>query len=81
MNDLPEVIAAFAMFGLVVVCPIVYMLMKHQRAMAELIHGRPSQEAERRIIALENEVMMLKAVQQDQTIRELERQELGDRSR
>jgi hypothetical protein len=49
--------------------------------MADLIHGRPSQEAERRIIALENEVMMLKAVQQDQTIRELERQELGDRTR
>jgi len=79
MNDLPEVIAAFAMFGLVVVCPLVYMLIKHQRAMAELIHGRPTQDAERRIAALENEVLMLRSAKQEQTLRELEERELGTR--
>ena len=79
MNDLPEVIAAFAMFGLVVVCPLVYMLMKHQRAMAELIHNRPSQEAERRIAFLENEVMLLKAARQEEVLKQLEQQELGNR--
>jgi hypothetical protein len=81
MSDLPEVIAAFAMFGLVVVCPLVYMLMRHQRAMAELIHGRPTLEAEQRIAALEHEVMMLRATQQQQALRDLEHKELGSRPR
>lgn len=81
MNDLPEVIAAFAMFGLVVVCPLVFMLMRHQRAMAELIHRRPTLEAEQRIAALEHEVMMLRAARQEQVLRDLEQREIGERIR
>jgi hypothetical protein len=79
MSDLPEFIAALALFGLVVIVPLVFMLMKHQQAMAKLIHRETSSDADQRIAALEREVLDLKSYRQEQVLRELERQELGGR--
>jgi hypothetical protein len=79
MSDFAEFVAALAMFGLVVIVPLVFMLMKHQKAMAELIHRQPSHDAEQRIAALEREVMDLRAYRQEQILRDLEQRELGNR--
>ncbi len=80
MNDLPEIVAAFAMFGVAVVCPLVWMLIKHQRAMAEIMHRSAGQDTERRILALEREVMDLRAAHHERVLRELdEPQQLRNR--
>lgn len=79
MSDLPEFLAALAMFGLVVIVPLVFMLIKHQQAMAKLIHRQGATDTEQRIAALEREILDLKSYRQEQVLQELERQELGNR--
>ena len=69
MHEIPQILASFAFFGAVFVCPLVFMLMRHQRAMAEVIHGGTSNEALRRIEALEREVMELRSARADQMLR------------
>jgi hypothetical protein len=61
LNNLPETIAAVAFFGFLVVCPLAYVFLKHQREMAAIIHGRGHDETQRRIEALEREIALLRA--------------------
>lgn len=61
MNQIPEMIAAFSFFGLVFILPLVHMLMKHQRAMSEILHTGPARENQQRLEALEQEVRALRA--------------------
>ncbi|MBV6457852.1 MAG: hypothetical protein HONBIEJF_00972 [Fimbriimonadaceae bacterium] len=59
-SEFPELIAALALFGTVVILPLVFMLLRHQRAIASMIHEKPGEEARKRIEALEAEVKELK---------------------
>lgn len=77
--SIPEIIAALAFFGLMVICPLVYMLMKHQRAMAEIIHGKGANDSTQRIEALEREVRELRSALHDRIIRDDDQKELGRR--
>lgn len=61
MTNLPELIAAFTFFGAFVVCPLVYMLMRHQRSIAELIHRDGNPEVLHRLERMESEIRALKA--------------------
>ena len=79
MEDLPKIIAALAFFGAIVICPLVYVFLKHQRSIAELVHGRASDESQRRIEALEREVRELRALHHRQLISEDDRQDLARR--
>lgn len=72
-------IAALTFFGALVVCPLVWMLMKHQRAMAELMQGRPGLEALQRLESLEREVRELRAAHHQQVLRDDDQQELSRR--
>lgn len=60
MSNLPEILAAGAFFGLLFVCPLVLILVKHQRAMAEIIHRSAANELSGRIAALEQQVDYLR---------------------
>lgn len=64
-TDLPEMIAAMACFGVIVVCPLVMLLLRHQRQMAELMHRGPVDNSLQRIEALEHEVRELRATQNE----------------
>lgn len=79
MDRLPEILAALAFFGLVVICPIVMMFLRHQRQMAELIHGRHSSDTVQRLEALERELRELKALKHQQAIIEDDQRELQNR--
>lgn len=68
--NLPEVIAAFAFFGAVVICPLVYLIMRHQRSIAEIMHKSPSSDLLYRVEALEHELRMLRAERHERMIRE-----------
>lgn len=80
MNNLPETIAALAFFGAVVVCPLIFVLLKHQRAMAELIHRNAGDATQQRIASLEQEVRELRAARLEQLIREDDQRELTRRT-
>lgn len=75
-RELPELIAALAFFGAVVILPLVFMLLRHQRAIASMIHENHSEDALKRIDALEREVRELKVAQQVRSIQATERREL-----
>jgi hypothetical protein len=79
MNHLGEVIAAASAFGLLVVCPIVFMLLRHQRAMAVLLHSQPNEDAARRIASLEQEVRELRNAQHELLIRRDDERALANR--
>jgi hypothetical protein len=79
MNSVPQMLAAFAFFGLIFVCPLLYMLMKHQRAMTELIHRGAPDDALRRIHMLEQEVHALKVASYDQILKQDDQQDLARR--
>ncbi len=68
LSHLPQTIASLAFFGLMVVFPITYLLLKHQRAMAELINGRASNETLVRLENLERDLRELKAASHEQAI-------------
>ena len=68
--NLPEVIAAFAFFGAVVICPLVYLIMRHQRSIAEIMHKSPSGDLLYRVEALEHELRTLRAERHERLIRE-----------
>jgi hypothetical protein len=70
MRELPEVLAAFGFFGAVFICPLVYMLMKHQRAMAEIIHRGANADSVQRLELLEREVLELRAARYERVLRE-----------
>lgn len=79
MTEIPQVLAAFAFFGAIFVCPLVYLLLKHQRAMAEIIHGKAAGEALHRLETVEKELRELKALQHEQVLRDDDQRELGAR--
>lgn len=66
---LPELFASLAFFGLMAVCPIVYLLLKHQRAMAEIISGRATMEMHQRLENVERELRELRAQQNESVLR------------
>lgn len=75
-----ETIAALAFFGLVCVLPIVSMLLRHQRAMAELLHrNSDAPDSNARIDALEREVHYLRDQLNQRLISDDERKQLGER--
>jgi hypothetical protein len=67
-SNIPEIIAALAFFGAIFICPLVYLMMRHQRTIAELIHRNAAGEAFQRLEALEREMRELKAQQYDQLL-------------
>lgn len=77
---LPELLAALAFFGLLGVFPIVMVLLRHQRSMAELIHRNGPNEAMQRIDSLEREVRELKAERIERLLREDSQKVLGRHS-
>lgn len=77
--NLPELLAAFGFFGAIFICPLIWMFLKHQRAMAEVIHGRASTETHQRLEMLEREVQILRAERQERILREDDQQQLGQR--
>jgi uncharacterized membrane protein YkvA (DUF1232 family) len=79
MDQIPEILAAFGFFGAFFICPLVWMLMRHQRQMAEVIHRAPNQEALQRIQALEQQVAELRATRHSDIIREDDQRELSRR--
>jgi hypothetical protein len=77
MEAIGELLIAFAFFGAVFVCPLVYMLMKHQRAMAEMLHRGAGSEGMQRLEALEREVRELKAVRHERILTQDDQRELS----
>lgn len=80
MGDLPEIIAAFSFFGAVVICPLVYMIVRHQRNIAEIIHRNPTQETMMRVERLELELRELRAAHNELVLRADDARELIRRS-
>ena len=76
-TDLPEMIAAMACFGVIVVCPLVMLLLRHQRQMAELIHRNPDNDSHRRLEVVEHELRELRAAQHELTIKNDDKKSLG----
>ncbi len=76
----PETIAALSFFGAMVVCPLVYMLMKHQRTIAEIVHRSPQNDLAARLEAIERELRELKAVRHSDILAEDDRRELQRRT-
>ena len=70
MNNLPESLAALAFFGGLFLCPLIWMLLGHQRKMAELLNSRGSDEALHRIAVLEERVRELSALQHEMVVRQ-----------
>jgi selenocysteine lyase/cysteine desulfurase len=67
-----DIIFFVLMGGMFVVLPVVAMLLRHQKNMAELIHRNQhsvDQESQQRISQLENEVAHLRQITHDQIIR------------
>lgn len=60
-SDLPELIAAMTFFGVFALAPILYLLLRHQRVMAELIHKNATGATAEKVEALEREVRSLRA--------------------
>lgn len=78
-QHIPETIAAFGAFGFIFILPLVYMLQKHQKAMAEVIHRQPAVDLHRRIESLEREVRELRAAQHEQILKADDQRELSRR--
>lgn len=76
--NLPEIIAALGFFGAVVVFPITFLLLRHQRAMAELLHRGNTGDVQQRLESLEHAVRELRGVHYERVIREDDRRELGN---
>ncbi len=79
-----EMIPAFALsFALFVGVPLTWMLLSHQRKMAELIHGRSGDpELRERVARLEGEVSDLRRQANSQAIRmDDHEQALAERAR
>lgn len=68
MGDVAPLIASLTFFGLVFVLPVVALMLRHQRSMAEILHRASSGVTEERIRALEEEVRELRAIQHRQII-------------
>lgn len=68
MGELPEFLAALTLFGLLFVLPVIHLMLRHQRAMAEILHRTATSGSEERILALEHEVRELRAAQYRQII-------------
>lgn len=79
MDEIPKFLAAFGFFGAVFVCPIVYILLKHQRAMAEIIHGNAAGEALKRLELVEAELRELKAERTERVLKDDDQRGLGER--
>ncbi|MFN8138648.1 MAG: hypothetical protein U0R49_02500 [Fimbriimonadales bacterium] len=79
MDKLPEIIAACACFGLLVVVPLTMFLLRHQRQMAELIHGKNDSDTHQRLEALEREVRDLRIANTDRILREEEQRFIDQR--
>lgn len=77
---LHELLAALAFFRLFGVLPIVVVLLRHQRSMAELIHRNVPNDAMQRLASLEREVRELKAERIERLLREDSRKVLGRHS-
>ena len=78
-TDIGKLIAASALFGMVFVCPIVMLFLRHQRLMAELFRRQSSNETLQRLEAVERELRELKALRHEQVIAEDDQQELRQR--
>jgi hypothetical protein len=74
---LPELIAALGLFGLVVICPLTMLFLKHQRQMAEILHGKNSGDALQRLESVEREMMTLKAAYHELALRAHEQRPLS----
>jgi len=75
----PEVIAAFSFFGAIVICPLVYMIMRHQRSIAEIMHRNAGGDLHERVKMLEHEVRMLRAERNERLILEDDQRDLRGR--
>jgi hypothetical protein len=82
MSKLPQLLAAMAFFGAIFVCPLVYLLLRHQRMMAEFIHRSGNNETLQRLAAMEQELHQLRAAHNELVLREEDqrvlRQRMGD---
>jgi hypothetical protein len=79
MRDFPEMIAAFSAFGVLVLCPLVFMLLKHQRAMAEIVHRGGDDLTKQRLDMMEHELRQLRAAQHEVLVKLDDQQALVQR--
>ena len=77
-REIPQMIAALAAFGCVVILPLTMMLLRHQRQMAELMRQAPD-EMLHRLQVVEEELRSLKAAHIDLVIREEDQREIRQR--
>lgn len=80
MENIPELLAAGGFFGAVFVCPMIYLLLKHQRAMAELMHRGADPATRDQIAALRQEIQELKAARYAEIIQRDDRTSVEIRS-
>ncbi|MCH8273191.1 MAG: hypothetical protein IH851_00170 [Armatimonadetes bacterium] len=71
----PEVLGPLIGFGLVVIVPIVAMLLRHQRKMAEMMQKGQSPEAgvQQRLDHMQSQMDEIKALMTDHVLRQEER--------
>ena len=77
--DIAKIIAASAFFGMVVICPLVMVFLRHQRLMTELFHGKGAKETLRRLEAVERELRELKALRHEQMLYEDDERQVRQR--
>ena len=80
MDNVPQLLAAGGFFGAIFVCPMIYLFLKHQRAMAELIHRGGDPATRDQIIALRQEIQELKAARYAEIIQRDDRTSVEIRS-
>ena len=80
MEQLPQVLAAFGFFGAIFICPLVFMFLRHQRAMAEVIHGRAAHETQQRLEMLERQMQALTAAHHERVLHDDDQRELHRRT-
>ena len=78
-EQIPQTIAAIAFFGLIFICPLIGLFLRHQHKMAELIHARAANESLERLAVVERELMELKALQHERVLRDDDQRELERR--
>jgi len=75
-NDIAKLIAVSALFGMIFVCPLVMLFLRHQRLMTEMLRGKSSDETLRRLESVEHELRQLKAAHHELVLKADDQQEL-----
>ena len=78
-NEIAKLIAVSALFGMVFICPLVMLFLRHQRLMTEMLRGKASDETHRRLEAVEHELRQLRAAHHELVLRADDQQELRQR--